>query len=192
MRKVHFIVFIWIFVITNSCVHHKITFGSKHQKKVESEISETSDIQIEKDLEPEYASTEVESETKEPGERLFNFVENKIDQPETEKIIQHTKSFIQKTQAKNSADKGFIDSEKAKNENEKGGLVLTIIGSLLILLSVVVFLAAINHINNNESTVDGCLTSVITGTMLLILGIALGAVGLILLIMGIVFFATDK
>jgi hypothetical protein len=190
MKSLPIILLSFLFVISNSCHHSKLTFGDKYKKKniqTEQEFKINSDSEYELSVENDHEKSHDIKEKKTIEERSINVLVSYLDQEESEKFHE----FINKKNIKEDV----LDKSENLNltkENSTGKPeILIIVGIILLVIGISFVFVAINKLEKSDGSPEGCITAIASGFLLVVLASIIGVLGMIMLIIGIVLF-TDK
>ena len=190
MKTLPIIIFTFLFVISNSCHHSKLTFGDKYKKtniQSEQEFKIFTDSEDEFSVENDHEKSYDIKEKKTFEERSISLLDNYLDLEESDKFHE---IIIKKNIKKDVLDKS--ENLNLTKENSTGKPeILIIVGIILLVIGISFVFVAINKLEKSDGSPEGCITAIASGFLLVVLASIIGVLGMIMLIIGIVLF-TDK
>lgn len=188
MKQLSLVLLAYVFLITNSCNHSKITLGQKHRHhRTEEEASKDDtptaigEIALE-DVEEEPTEEPTINENKRTIEEVAIEQFDLIVDEETSEAF-HRSLNKRKLKTKNKENSEQINQDQSRNQQNSTGLI--VFGVILLLGGVALTLYAIHTLSNSDNSPDGCLTALVIGALLVIFAAVVGILGMIFLIVGL-------
>lgn len=195
MKFLTFITLSWVFLITNSCVNNRITFGKKYEFKESEQITNQerkSSLELTHSENEAITIQEKTEEEESSKSKLEIYVEDKIaenlNSEQTEKIIE-------RIDASKMYSKPHSITKRSKLKNnggtEKNPTTMFVLAVLFFGLTALFLYLAIEKLGENSNTYDGCATSILGAALFTVFAIITGIFGLVFLVLGIA-FAVEK
>ena len=190
MKQLFAILLVYVFLITNSCNHSKITFGQKYDfKRTEEAASEEFKSDAE-ETHPEEDQLSLVKESTKIGEEPF--IEGRtfeqLDKLLGDEYKEPFHAVVDKIKTKK-----YLTTRNSKRESENQGdsrnpTVLVVVGLILFVGAIGLTFYALKILKDTGGTADGCLTAILQGALIAILAAILGLTGIILITIGLVVF----
>lgn len=191
MKPFFALLFVYVLLITNSCNHSKLSLGRKHHhypsEQVNIEENKLTSNQVESEKIIDVPTKEKEKKSLE--NKAVEQIDLILDENAREEFHQKVERSKEKIQLKTAPKKQGKKTAKTQEGKDRDSTALVIFGIVLLFGSVALVLYAINSLDNNDGSAEGCLTSLFTGAMLVVLGAIIGIIGLLLVLVGLIVFS---